>query len=293
MGDRRSCGRWVAIVGCLVACLAGCAAVTTGPAAPPPSPALPSPTPVARPPAPPVRMVQMNLCGSGIAACYTGRSTDEAAALIRAETPDVITLNEVCDDDVSALEQALADAVPGAAVTSVFQAARNGDSGEPYRCRSGRQYGIGIVSRWPSVPGSAPGGGIYPAQDAEDPEQRAWVCADLAATPPVSVCTTHLAYTERDVALAQCRYLFDTVVAGMRGRDGAPALVLGGDLNLGSGDDPDLRSCLPGGSALVDDGGLQHIVATPEFAVGDSRTIDLRRATDHPGLFVSLVRRPV
>jgi endonuclease/exonuclease/phosphatase family metal-dependent hydrolase len=119
------------------------------------------------------------------------------------------------------------------------------------------------------------------------------VCADLAATPPISVCTTHLAYTERDVALAQCRYLFDTVVAGMRGRDGAPALVLGGDLNLGSGDDPNLRSCLPGGSALVDDGGLQHIVATPELAVDDSRTIDLRRATDHPGLFVSLVRRPV
>jgi hypothetical protein len=67
--------------------------------------------------------------------------------------------------------------------------------------------------------------------------------------------------------------------------------VLGGDLNLGSGADPDLRSCLPAGSALVDDGGVQHVVATPEFVVGGSRTIDMRGTTDHPGLLVTLAPR--
>ena len=76
----------------------------------------------------------------------------------------------------------------------------------------------------------------------------------------------------------------------MRTRDGAAPLVLGGDLNLGSGDSPDLKACLPAGSALVDDGGEQHVVATSEFVVESFRTIDLRGTTDHPGLLVRLSR---
>ena len=75
-------------------------------------------------------------------------------------------------------------------------------------------------------------------------------------------------------------------------RDGCAPLVLGGDLNLGSGDSSDLKTCLPAGSALVDDGGVQHIVATPEFIVGSSQTIDLGGTTDHPGLLVTLAPRP-
>ena len=60
----------------------------------------------------------------------------------------------------------------GGAVVSAFQPARNGRTGEPYQCRNGQQYGNGIVSRWPSVPGSTATGGIYPTQDSEDPEER-------------------------------------------------------------------------------------------------------------------------
>jgi len=279
----------VAVVGCLVACLAGCTATVQGPnaAEPAPGPAAPA----AAVPVPSVRVLQLNLCNSGIAGCYTGRSTAAAAAAIRAQVPDVVTLNEVCDDDMPALERALAGAVPGGGAVSTFQPARNGRTGEPYRCRNGRQYGIGIVSRWPSVPGSAAGGGIYPAQDRDDPEERAWLCLDAAATPPVAVCTTHLAYTKREVAGAQCRYLFDTVIARMRARDGASPVVVGGDLNLGSGNSPDLVSCLPQGSAMVDDEGQQHVVATPEFVVDGSETLDLGDTTDHPGLLVTLAAR--
>ncbi|MFD1531699.1 endonuclease/exonuclease/phosphatase family protein [Pseudonocardia aurantiaca] len=288
MADRSFQGLWAAVVGCLVASLVGCATMATGSNAvgPPPGP----PTPAGGVPAAPVQVqvLQLNLCNSGIAACYTGRSTAEAAAVIRAETPDLVTLNEVCRDDVSTLQRALADVVPGGAVVSAFQAARDGRTGDAYRCRNGQQYGIGLVSRWPSMPGSSAGGGIYPAQDREDPEKRAWLCLDVAATPAVAVCTTHLAYTKREVAGAQCRYLFGTVIAEMRARDGAAPLVMGGDLNLGSGDSPDLKSCLPAGSALVDDGGEQHVVATPEFVVDSSKTIDLRGTTDHPGLLVTL-----
>ena len=141
------------------------------------------------------------------------------------------------------------------------------------------------------MPGSSSGAGIYPTQDTEDPEERAWLCLEVAATPAVAVCTTHLAYTKRAVAAAQCRYLFDTVIASMRARDRAAPVVLGGDLNLGSGENPDLKACLPAGSALVDDGGEQHVVATSEFVVESSRTIDLHGTTDHPGLLVTLTAR--
>jgi hypothetical protein len=39
---------------------------------------------------------------------------------------------------------------------------------------------------------------------------------------------------------------------------------------------------------LVDDGGELRVVARPEFVVDNSRTIDLRGTTDHPGLLVTL-----
>ena len=277
---------WVVVV-CLVVCLAACV-TTTGstPVAPVPAASDPAGTPPA-----PVRVLQLNLCNSGIAGCFTGRSTAVAATVIRSGKPDLVTLNEVCRDDVGVLERALAEVVPGGGVSSAFQPARDGRNGQPYRCRNGDQYGIGILSRWPAVPGSAAGGGIYPPQDPDDPEERAWLCRDVAATPEVAVCTTHLAYTKREVAGAQCRYLFGTVVAGMRARDGAVPVVLGGDLNLGNGDSPDLQACLPAGSALVDDGGPQHVIATPEFVVDDVRRIDLRGSTDHPGLLVALAPR--
>ena len=95
--------------------------------------------------------------------------------------------------------------MPGGEVVSAFQAARDRRTGEPYRCRNGQPYGIGLVSRWPSVPGSAAAGGIYPTQDTDDPEERAWLCLDVAATPAVAVCTTHLAYTKREVAVPSAR----------------------------------------------------------------------------------------
>jgi endonuclease/exonuclease/phosphatase family metal-dependent hydrolase len=295
MADRSYRRWWVAAIGCLMGLLAACAPTSIGstaagpPAAGPPAAGPPAAGPPAAgsPTGSAVQVLHLNLCNSGIAACYTGRSVAEAAAVIRAETPDLVTLNEVCQDDVSALERALADAVPGAAAGSAFQAARDRTTGEPYRCRNGQQYGNGVVSRWPSVPGSSADLGIYPTQDGEDPEERAWVCLDVAATPAVAVCTTHLAYTDRAVTIAQCKFLFDTVITGKRTRNGAVPVVMGGDLNLGSGS-PDLASCLPADSARVGDGDVQHVVATPEFVVDSSRTIDLRGATDHPGLLVTL-----
>ena len=50
-----------------------------------------------------VRVLQMNLCNSGLAGCYTGRAVATAVEVIRAQTTDVVTLNEVCRADVAVL----------------------------------------------------------------------------------------------------------------------------------------------------------------------------------------------
>ena len=52
-------------------------------------------------PGPSLRVLQLNLCDSGLAGCYTGRAVRAAAEVVRGERPDVVTLNEVCRDDVS------------------------------------------------------------------------------------------------------------------------------------------------------------------------------------------------
>ena len=246
----------------------------------------------------PLRVLQLNLCNSGIAGCYTGRSVAEAAAVIRAEAPDVVTLNEICKDDVAVLEGAMAAAGP---TVSGFQAAGDRRTGAAFRCRNGRAFGVGLVARTArdaTVYDTT--GGLYPAQDPRAPEARAWLCVGPTAAgatgsgdgpTPVAACTTHLIDTDPSLARAQCAYLLGTAVPAMRARAGSVPAVVGGDLNLRSGGSPDVRSCVPPGDRRVDDGAVQHVVASPEFAVDSRRTIRMR-ATDHPGLLVTLTLGP-
>lgn len=231
-----------------------------------------------------LRVLQMNLCDSGLADCYTGRSVREAAAVIRAVAPQVVTLNEVCRDDVPLLERALAVSAvtAGAATTSAFQAARDRRTGGAVRCRDGQDYGIGMVAVRPRMSAGFTGG-VYPVQNPGDSEERAWLCLDAGT---FEACTTHLDNSSTRVAKAQCDYLLRTVIPGIGGPAGK-ALVLGGDLNLSAGGSPDVRSCLPAGLVRADDGGVQHVVASG-YAIGSRRSIDMQATTDHPGLLVTL-----
>ncbi len=232
---------------------------------------------------PGMRVLQMNLCDSGLAGCYTGRSVAEAAAVIRDEAPDLVTLNEVCRVDVVVLERALAATGRGGATASAFQPARDRRTGDAVRCLDGSPYGIGMVARRsPSARGFT--AGIYPVQDAADPEERAWLCWDAAT---FEACTTHLANSNPAVARAQCDYLLGTAIPAARARGGPAAVVLGGDLNLRAGGQPDVRSCMPAGYGRADDGGVQH-VGVSDFAIASRETIDMRDTTDHPGLLVTI-----
>jgi hypothetical protein len=236
---------------------------------------------------PAVRMLQMNLCDSGIARCYTGRSVREAVAVIRAVRPDVVTLNEVCRRDLSTLDQALSATTPGV-VVAAFAGAVDRITGGPVHCLNGEEYGIGLLSV-SSQPGGTTRRGTYAVQDTADPEERVWLCLQRAAGHVA--CTTHLASTSVAVALAQCRELFDRVLPSMAAAGRGESVVLGADLNFRAGRSPNVASCLPPGYVRADDGGTQYVVATSDFDVSASDSIDLRGSTDHSGLLVDLVRR--
>ena len=282
-----------------VACLVGGLLVTGATTAPPGGDAM--------------RVLQLNLCNSGLAGCFTGRAVDRAAVVIRAEEPDVVTLNEVCEGDVPVLERALANSGPGDATVSAFRAAGDRRTGGAVSCRNGQRYGIGIVARLrPDADGRTGTpqptlGGIFPMQDVGQPEQRAWLCVGglfdtrparvralgVLKSPPnpgtaFTACTTHLASSSPAVARAQCRYLLSRVVPAANLRAGTAAVVLGGDLNLRFGGVPDGESCIPAGSSRVDDAGVQNVVTTSAFAIAARRFVDMDGTTDHPGLLVDL-----
>jgi endonuclease/exonuclease/phosphatase family metal-dependent hydrolase len=235
-----------------------------------------------------VRVLQLNLCDSGIAGCYTGRSVARAADVIRAERPDVVTLNEVCSEDVTVLDRALSESDDGD-VASAFDAAVDRRTGQAVRCRNGQRYGIGLLVRLrPPFRGYTTEGATYSVQDTADPEERVWLC--LHAIDRFYACTTHLASTSPTVALRQCRYLLGTAIPAVRVHGGSDPVVLGADLNLTTGALPGVRACLPAGFVRTDDGARQHVVASADFTVTASRAITMHGTTDHPALLVDLAR---
>jgi hypothetical protein len=235
----------------------------------------------------PLQILQMNLCDSGIARCFTGRSVAEAAGVIRADEPDVVTLNEVCRDDVDTLERSLRG-VSGGVVVSAFKAAADRRTADAYRCLNGQPYGIGLlVHVQTAYRGYTTYSGIYPTQDSSDPEERAWLCLDAIGS--FYACTTHLANTSPPIALAQCGYLLHTAIPAVRDRnDSYEPLVLGGDLNLRSNGPQDVRACVPSGYVRRGDGGVQYVLATIDVSLTSDRSIGMDGTTDHPGLLVAL-----
>jgi hypothetical protein len=231
-------------------------------------------------------VLQVNLCDSGLATCFTGRSVARTAALIREQRPDLVTVNEACREDVSVLTRAMSEAFPDRTVTRAFEAAVDRLSDNPYRCRNGEQYGIGIVA---AVAHSGTGrhtySGVYPIQDPADPEERVWLCLETGAA--LLACTSHTASTKPSVALAQCRYFFGSALPRIAGRHAEP-VVFAADLNLLVGHSPGPQSCVPPGYRLAGDGARMDVIAGPGIAIRSRAILDMNGTTDHPGLLVEL-----
>ena len=235
-----------------------------------------------------VRVLQMNLCNSGRADCYSGgRAVSMAVGLIHEHRPDMVSLNEVCREDLRVLKEAMSATFPATAVASAFTSAKDRQTQAPVRCQDGQEFGDGVL-----VAVSAPAvatrsySGVYPVQDPNDSEERVWVCVDLATR--FSACTTHTSSSNRAIALNQCRYLLNSVLPGLGRRNGVAPFIIGADLNLAAHGSPGPQSCLPSGYQRADDHGLQDVVVSPTIGIRSHSVIDMQGTTDHPGLLVDV-----
>jgi hypothetical protein len=208
--------------------------------------------------------------------------------VIRSERPDVVTLNEICRNDLEVLRRAM-PARRDTMILSAFKPAMNRDTGGPFLCRNGQPYGIGVLARAHSSQ-SRPHiyGGTYLTQDLGDPEERVWLC--IHAANQFYACTTHTASTSTAIALAQCRYLMQIALPLVVERGGRDPIVLGADLNLPARGAPGPQDCVPRGYHRADDGYLQDVVTSPEFTVRSQSDINMHGTTDHPGLLVDVAR---
>jgi hypothetical protein len=235
----------------------------------------------------PFRVLQLNLCNSGFAACYdNGLSIPEGVSAIQTAKPDLVTLNEICQNDLATLSNAMTNLHPGSKVVATFKAAGDRRTNAPYKCKNGSDYGIGLVAH---IPGPYAGhqffSGLYTSQDTSSAEERAWVC--LRASGALDACTTHLA-TVGSIALTQCKDLMNNIIPGIRTANGGSVpTVIAGDLNLKFGGSPNAQDCVPAGYFRKGDGDVQHVMASTDFTFSSSTKISMTH-TDHDGWFVEV-----
>ncbi|HTE49942.1 MAG TPA: hypothetical protein VK698_03660 [Kofleriaceae bacterium] len=245
----------------------------------------------ALPPGSAFRALQMNLCDSGYAGCYAdGQSIAEGYAVITDVLPDLVTLNEICEDDVSSqLFPAMAEAWPDDYVFWVFAPAGRRSSGGPVTCTDGQRYGIGILGHVPAASwtGFEFEGDRLSDQDPDQDEMRAWACAYAAGSH--YGCVTHLANGNSDVAMLQCQQVMNPIVPQFWGaHGGALPTVVGGDLNLSFGGNPDVQDCVPPAWFRKGDDDVQHIMATDDFTFDSTELIPMS-FTDHDAWLVRLL----
>jgi hypothetical protein len=221
------------------------------------------------------RVLQLNLCHSGVnTSCFNGDATiQEARAVITSKQPQVVSLNEICRNDLPQLASAMGNGY------STFAPAKRPD-GTSVRCNNGDEYGNGLIFRSATV-GTA-FSGVYATQDSGT-EKRVYVCAEFA---DLIGCSTHLS-TTGNVAMAQCKAAI--AMLHDRAASGKPTF-LSGDFNLKYAPlfGPNVQDCNSAPFFRKGDGGVQHVFAAN---MGFTRTeVTSMRYTDHPALLVVLTR---
>ena len=241
--------------------------------------------------------LQLNLCNSGLPTvkCYAnGDAIYEGGDLIYYLAPDVVTLNEICADDIGEyLQLSLAEAWPNDSTYSWFVPAVDKRTGTDYKCADGNAFGNAVIGRLPagSNQGAVGYGGRYTAQDSGN-EQRTFAC--VYAKNLHLACTTHLTSTSKTIALEQCRTLMFNGIPLILQQEGfSGRTVMGGDLNLKyDSTAQSAQNCVPSGHARKGDGSVQHVIYSNDMAASTvtTETYGLTH-TDHDGFLVKLNQR--
>jgi hypothetical protein len=262
--SRGSAARLLAAAGCtLVLALTGCGGSSRAAAAMAPSAGSA------------YTLMQMNLCLSGLAACYSKvdypAGVQDVIARIRDAHPDAVTLNETCSGDIMLIAQRTGYHLRFSRV--IYH-------GRPLACvkpRGRGLFGDAVLTRAAIV-----GGDSQPFGSQAGPERRVWLCVSTGVG--VEVCTSHLASPETDEVAAnapQCAELR----ALLARRAVTHTVIFGGDVNR-------RPSCAPMGfwtrtdSSAHQDPGSQHVYGTGAVRSPSAR-VQAATHTDHDVLLVT------
>ncbi|MDX8142057.1 hypothetical protein SK854_08045 [Lentzea sp. BCCO 10_0061] len=239
--------------------------------------------------------LQLNLCNSGVPGvnCYAqGRSIIEGGDLIARLRPNMVTLNEICANDLpDYLVPSLVKAWPGDRVYAQFAPALRRDTGTPVKCANGQDYGNAVIVRVAAAnyQGVKTYSGRYAGQDGGN-EQRTYVC--VYAIGDHLGCATHLSASSEPVALAQCRSLLFDVIPQIRAAEGVTGkTIVGGDFNLeyDTSDPENAQNCVPPGHIRKGDNDVQHVVFSNDIAFVSTSKYGMSH-TDHDGFLVRLTK---
>ena len=219
-------------------------------------------------------LMEMNLCLSGLAACYAKVQypavVQEAISRIRAARPDAVTFTEACSGDVALIARRTGYNMRFSKVIY---------NGKPLPCiRPGGRglFGDAVLTR-AAILNSA----SQPFQAQAGPERRVWLC--VSTRIGVEVCAAQLAShtaVEAGTNAPQCAELR----AILAGRAAARPVIFGGDLNR-------RPSCAPRGfwtltdSSAHQDPGSQQVYGTSAFRSPSARVVPAIH-TDHGVLLV-------
>ena len=226
------------------------------------------------------QLLQMNLCLSGQAGCYSqathGSVLDEATEEIAGQGPEAVTLNEVCSADAAELARRTGYEVS-------FTAVAYGGSRLPCIDPRGRGvFGIAVLTKDDVLTSQD---GAFATQ--ADPEERRWLCA--TTNRAIAFCTAHLSTREspgeRVANDAECRELRNVLAK----RANLGITFFGGDVNRQSACAPSTMWAAQD-TAASQSAGVQHVygsrsIAEPSVSVAEATYTDhdfLLAATDPP-----------
>jgi endonuclease/exonuclease/phosphatase family metal-dependent hydrolase len=220
------------------------------------------------------RLMQMNLCLSGLAGCYTRvqypAGVKEAVARIRQAHPDAVTVNEACGGDVALIARRTGYHLRFSWVNY---------HGQPLPCI--HPSGRGLFGDAVLTAAAIKSTDTHPFQAQAGPEQRQWLC--VSTRVGVDVCTAHLASPETVEVAANAPECAE-LTALLARRAATRTVIFGGDVNRH-------RSCAPHGfwtrtdEAARQDPGSQQIYGTGALRSPAARVLPATH-TDHDFLLV-------
>jgi endonuclease/exonuclease/phosphatase family metal-dependent hydrolase len=228
--------------------------------------------------------MQMNLCLSGLDACYLKVAYPavlrEAVARIREEHPQAVTFNEACGGDVALIARRTGYHLRFARV--IYR-------GALLRCikPGGRGFFGDAVLTKAAIESSS----NRPFEAQAGIEQRRWLC--VTTRVEIEVCTAHLASSEPDEVAAnepQCIELRALLAGLAASHTHSHSVIFGGDVNR-------LSSCAPQGFWIRTDAsagqnpGVQQVYGTGALRSPSAEVVPARH-TDHDILVVRAYLTP-